>query len=310
MSTTQDEPTRQRHPAKSRGAAEAALPIVVGVDGTPGSQTALRWAVEAARLRQLPLHVVLVADPPPATYHYPYSPPHAAETYMLQGPSPAHRTADDFERAMAYARDRLSADKVTGLHTPGRAVPVLLDASRDAAMIVVGSRGRTAITEALLGSVSATVASHASCPVVVIRGDDALEADRRVVVGLDGSKDAGYALDFAFTEAAVRKLPLQIIHCRPDTKRETGASDDEILARQLPKLAGALHVFSDRYPEVYVSTSLLREDPATQLVEESLAAELLVVGSRGRGQITGLLLGSVSQHLLQHGHCPDRKSVV
>ncbi|NDL59662.1 universal stress protein [Phytoactinopolyspora mesophila] len=303
--------TRQHHDQEADARASAASgttamprPIAVGVNETPGSQLALRWAVEAARLHQRPLKVILVADPAPASHYYPYTPPGSSETFVLQGPSPAHRTSEAFERAVAYAEDRLPADAVTGVHTPGRTTAVLIDASRNAGMLVVGSRGRSAVSAAMLGSVSATVAARASCPVTVVRSSDlVLDGHRRVVVGVDGSQDSEDALEIAFREASVRKLPVTVVHCWADLKDEPPGSE-AIFGRRLPAVVRKLAEYREQWPDVNATTLLLRGDPAIRLLEESLGAELLVVGSRGRGRISGPLLGSVSQDLLRQAHCP------
>ncbi|WP_166348640.1 universal stress protein [Phytoactinopolyspora limicola] len=304
MTTQHQDPVARDRADHDESPGQRARQVAVGVDGTSGSQLALRWAVEAARLREAPLNVILVADPAPATHYYPYKPPYSSETFMIQGAAPAHRTSEAFEHAMSYARDRLPTESVVGTHTPGRASAVLLDATREAELMVLGSRGRSPVTAALLGSVSTTVSSHASCPVVVTRtGDPVVDGHRRVVAAVDGSADSHRALSFAFAEAALRKLPVTVVCCWSGMDEEHGRRET-LFTQHLPETAAELASCRERYPDVDATTVLLGGDPAIRLVDESLGAELVVVGTRGRGRMRGLLLGSVSQHLLRHAHCP------
>ncbi|NEE00649.1 universal stress protein [Phytoactinopolyspora halotolerans] len=283
----------QRGPSGTR---QATRPIVVGVDGTPASQLALHWAVNEARLRGLPVRIVLATDQP--TTYQTYTPPLTSETFVVEGPPQTKRAIEDFDRAMAYARDRLPAGTLSGVHTPGRATSVLLDEARDAAMVVVGSRGRSTAASALLGSVSATVAAHAPCPAVVVRGPGGLAGTARpIVVGVDGSEDAYHALAYAFTEAAKRRRPLTVLHCR-----ESGAGELSF-AGVLPGLSSSLLAHRERHPSVQVKTRLMVGDPAELLPEQTRGADLVIVGSRGRGRLAGLLLGSVSQSLLHRAYC-------
>jgi nucleotide-binding universal stress UspA family protein len=286
-----------------RGVESTTLPIVVGIDGTAGSESALTWAVRTAGLHQWPLRVVLVADPPPVQSYRSYTPPGSGETFLLQ--RPARTTVDDLEHAVVYARDRLPADLVTGRHTPGNPADVLVDESMRASMIAVGSRGRSSATAALLGSVSATVAARAGSPVVVVRPTEGVpnSGERRIVVGVDGSEDADDALAFAFAEASARKLPLTVVHCGLGVVAEA-VKLAVSFSQLLPDVSTRLRAHRQRFPDVQVTTSLVEGDPTSKLADLSQGAELTVVGSHGRGRISGLLLGSVSQGLLRHARSP------
>ena len=195
----------------------------------------------------------------------------------------------------------------------GFAPTTLIAASKVAEIVVVGSHGRGALPSAVLGSVSQQVAIHASCPVVVVRGNGTLNgADSgRVVVGVDGSDASEPALGYAFAYASSTGSSLTAVHTwwweplegvslgEPWTGDWTQIADQETsLISEL--LAG----WTDRYPDVPVERHIVRGDPVVELLDQSQHASLLVVGSRGRGGFVGLLLGSVSRRILKRATCP------
>lgn len=279
-------------------------PIVVGIDGRPDSEGALHWAVAAARLHRLPLRIVLVADAPELQRYVPYKPDVDGETFTVPARPRRHPSDDDLDRAVARARPRLRPGTVTGRRAPGSAATALIEESADAAMVVVGTRRRGPVAAATLGSVSATVAAHAQCPVIVAGADPGPTSDDRpVVAGIADDIAADGVLDFAFREAAARRVPLTVIHAgRPGlgAPRHPG----EPFGGLAPRLASRLANYAARHPGVTVTSHLSGADPAEDLAAVSATAQLVVVGSRGRGRVSGLVLGSVSQHLLHEVQCP------
>jgi nucleotide-binding universal stress UspA family protein len=188
---------------------------------------------------------------------------------------------------------------------------VLQAESRRAELVVVGNRGLGGFAGLLIGSVAVALAGHTECPVVVVRGaepDDAAPLLEPVVVGVDGSPESEAALAFAFGAADLRRVPLLAVHAWWDLLVDptmaplvdwdaAEADEHEVLAE---RLAG----WAETYPDVPVRRLVVRDRPAHALVKESARAQLVVVGSRGRGGLRGMLLGSVSQALLHHAHCP------
>ncbi len=159
----------------------------------------------------------------------------------------------------------------------------------------------------LVGSVAAAVATHATCPVVVVHGTDR-PAVGPVVVGVDGSPVSEDALAFAFDAAATRRVPLVAVRCYeppvfyPDSAivvdwEAVHTEEQEVLAE---RLAG----WGERYPDVPVERVVVQGVPAAVLVEQSETAQLVVVGSHGHGSLAGLILGSVSRAVLHRAHCP------
>ncbi|WP_158602935.1 universal stress protein [Jiangella rhizosphaerae] len=279
-------------------------PVVVGIDGRPDSEPALLWAMGAARAHRVPLRIVLVADAPELQRYVPYRPPENGETFMIPAHPVRHPSDDDLDRALAIARRRLPSGSVTGRRAPGSAATALIEDSADAAVLVVGTRRRGPVAAATLGSVSATVAAHARCPVVVVGTEPlASTADLPVVAGIADDRAADGVLDFAFREALARRVPLNVIHAaRPDLGEARHPGD--FFGGMVPALGARLANYASRYPGVPVTSHLSTSDAAEDLAAASARAQLVVVGSRGRGRVSGLVLGSVGQRLLHDAHSP------
>ena len=191
----------------------------------------------------------------------------------------------------------------------GFPIPVLTAESERAQLVVIGDRGLGGVTGLLLGSVATALAAHAESPVVVVRGDDEdPDPSAPIVVGVDGSPVSEAALAFAFDAAAARGVPLVAVHTWWDVSVDPAMAPlldwDAIERDERRLLAERLAGWGEKYPDVRVQRVVLRDRPAHALVEQSRGAQLVVVGSRGRGGFTGLLLGSVSHAVLQRAQCP------
>ncbi|MFH0518473.1 universal stress protein [Streptomyces sp. M41] len=257
--------------------------VVVGVDGSSSCRAAVETAAREAGRRGARLRVVHAFSRP------------ARPRYAQVDPAPlAELTAE----AAEHARDLAPDVEVTDEVVTGGAVEVLGAESRSADLVVVGARGVGGFVGMLLGSTAVSLAAHARCPVLVVRGEPA-EAGP-VVLGVDGSPVGEAAVEFAFAEAALRKAEILAVHAwQPDyVPPGTGVETAERL------LAQALAGFAERYPDVVVRQEVLSGEVRETLVEASRNAQLMVVGARGRGGFAGLLLGSVSQAVLHHAHCP------
>jgi nucleotide-binding universal stress UspA family protein len=276
-------------------------PIVVGVDGSKPSAAALDWAIDEASRRHLPL---LLCYARPIDVQGPTS----ETTFSPSSPEGDAVLGQAVDRVRSLAPG-VPVSTATAFGSPG---PVLVDASRDAALVVVGARGRGTLASAMLGSTSIDVAAHARCPVMVVRDLPSVRTNRPgVVVGSDGSDLSNAAIAAAFLEADARGLPLTVVHAWFVDYNSTGLAvlESAEVRRQLAEeehavAAEAVAGWSEKYPDVTVRQHVLNEHPVKALVEHSDGAELVVVGSRGRGGFAGLLLGSVSQGVLHHAHCP------
>jgi nucleotide-binding universal stress UspA family protein len=275
----------------------AAPPIVTGVDGSAESLDAVRWAARTACLRDAPLEIVHALDVPALLAGGVVPPPdEMVDALRARG-----------RRALRIARELAAAQGVTGAATrldSDRAAQALVEASREAALLVVGSTGHGRLTSLLAGSVAAAVGTHGRCDTVVVRGDSWDEpgaAERPVVTGIDGSEAGARVLAAALTEARVRRAPLVVLHAwtdapppRPDPRCVTEAGR-RLLGDRLEGLD---------LGDVVVEQVVVHAHPRRELIERSGAAQLVVLGDRGRGGFPGLLLGSTGQALLHHAACP------
>ncbi|GAA1535328.1 universal stress protein [Dactylosporangium maewongense] len=281
--------------------------VVVGVDGSPESLAAVDWAAWDTARRGRRLHIV-------HAYAWPVAHPSLGARRTPALDELVRHAADTVvDTAVARARTVSSQLPITTDTPIEPAAAALVHASGWAGTVVVGSRGLGGFGGLLLGSVGAQVAAHAAGPVVVVRQGEpagAVEAGR-VVVGVDGSHDAEHAMRFAFEQASFRGVGLTAVHTYrwPES---TGPGDmlplvydtEDLLDDERRALAESVCGWADKYPDVDVRRRTVRGGAASVLRRLSHGAELMVVGSRGRGGFTGLLLGSVSQALIHHAACP------
>lgn len=295
--------------------------VLVGVDGSPPSLVALDWAAAYAQVHGFGLHLVCAYSVPTFT------------AAALDGGYAAldDGAIADGARAVleeAIARVAPLELRTTSAVATGDAAAVLVELSREAAMVVVGTRGRGGFAERLLGTVSSALPAHAHCPTVVVpyRRDDrtgATAADelsgdetghlpvRRIVVGVDGSASAEAALERAVREAEAWQAELTALAAVPVGTSTSflawlpSAIDHEAVLRDVGE---GLEIVVDRalegHPGVEARRHVLDGTAAQLLTEFSTAVDLVVVGSRGRGGFAGLLLGSTSQAVLHHASCP------
>ncbi|MEZ7131544.1 universal stress protein [Nonomuraea sp. AD125B] len=173
--------------------------IVLGYDGSAFSMQALDWALDEAELRGLSLTVA-------HAWQWPYGEaPEEARSHLRKAAEHVLWHGADCAR---HTSSGLTVE--TDLHE-GPAAERLVELSHEAALVVVGSRGLSALPRAVVGSVAGYVATHAHCPVIVVRGPGPLPAASQPgpVVVADRDPD-GVVLDFAFEEAALRRLPLAV----------------------------------------------------------------------------------------------------
>lgn len=271
---------------------------MVGVDGSPPSLAAVDAGAAEAAGRGLPLLLV-------HAFTWPWFWPPLDATHDAAVPDPRDRARGVLADAEARVRAGHPGLPVRSRLVDGGAADVLVDASRRAALVVVGARGEGGFAELLAGSAAVQVATHARCPVMVVRGLG--DPQRPVVVGVDGSTESRHAVGFAFDVAARRRVPLVVLHAwPPDLAWPPELASHGYEAPPAPDVvAGSLADHPDRYPDVPVRRRVVRGVAAGRaLVDASGDAGVVVVGSRGHGGFAGLLLGSVSQTLLHHSRCP------
>lgn len=274
--------------------------IIVGVDGSSASELAVDWAARDAVLRGLPLTVVHVLPTHEAALWVDVPIP---EEYLKAAEIKGRTIVSGAVEIAGQATDHRV--RVVELAVSGHPVSTLLDLSKDAAMVVVGSRGLGAISGRLLGSVSSGVLHHAHCPVAVFH--DEYHPHAPVVVGIDGSPASEAAVAIAFDEASRRRVPLTAVHTYTDAVADEGfayANWTMVVEQAEEALGERLAGWQERYPDVTVRRVVARDWPAHQLLEQAKDAQLVVVGSHGRGGFAGLLLGSVSSAVAQSAGVP------
>lgn len=281
--------------------------IVVGLDGSSGSEGAVDWAAQQARLEHRPLTLVHAV---PSVF--------AAGSAWLDttGIDQAQlaldlRTAGAALLASVEERIRRTAPDIE-IHRvlrPVDAREALLDLAPGAAMIVVGSRGRGPLASLLLGSVSVAVSKHAPCPVVVIRPQDPSIARRGILVGVDATGQSQAAIEFAYRTASLRSLPLTVLHCFWDAVALAAgaprdvADDDTTVEDQRLLLAESVSGMGELFPDVSVRLQLTRGFADQRLVRDSPDLDLIVVGSHRVSLLNELVYGTVAPTVVEHASC-------
>jgi len=265
--------------------------IVVGYDGSPGAEQAVRWAAREARFRGTTLTVCFAWTP---------------DQLKLPAGSPLHELArrhgqQVLAQILPYAESVLGPGLARADLAAGSAAQVLCERSRTADMVVAGSRGHSELPGLLIGSVPWQVAGHAAGPVVVVRGAgrSASRSPGPVVAGVDGSPAGQAAVVFAFEEAALRDVPLVAVCALADCPGRLGD-----FRRVQEDYEHMVAIEAKEHPAVSVIHQVLPGSPRTALLAAAADSQLVVVGARGRDGLDQMTLGSVAQAVLQHAPCP------
>jgi nucleotide-binding universal stress UspA family protein len=281
-----------------------AHPVLVGVDGSASAQRALRWAAEAAVLRAIGLDVVHAWSTP-----YPLYPQE-----IFADPAPFEEAAQGLldDAVETLARAEAVPAPIRPVLVEDAPASALIRLSAKAELLVVGTRGRGGFASLRLGSVSHKCVHHAHCPIAIVPPTWIGNDHGRVVVGVDGSVPSRSALIWAIQEAARRHACLAVLHAIDQgqlvtpfgpvvtvPREELEKSSQMLLEEMLHRSAHDAGVQPDDVELVPATTGAARA-----LIEAAHDADLLVVGSRGRGGFRGLLLGSVSQQCVNQAPCP------
>jgi nucleotide-binding universal stress UspA family protein len=278
--------------------------VLVGVDQSACAQRALAWAGADALAKRVPLTIAGVVDLP-LLADVPISKQlvNTAELAVRQR----------VEAAAVRTRDLTGGIPVRSRVLTGDPAAELLRLAAGAEEVVVGSHGTGRFGRLLIGSVGARVAEHASCPAVVVRGE---QTHGRVVVGIDASPHSEPALDYGFAYADAHGVPLVALHVYtvgtfiypvatyPAPPHPLTDELDHIRTQARRTAEHRLGRWTEKYPDVDVRVDITQGSAARELVESSRTAGLLVVGTRGHGGLAGMLLGSVSHAVLRHAYCP------
>ena len=250
--------------------------VVVGVSTSPGALRAVRWAADLARCRNLAVCLV--------------------------------RAGGGGDATLVEALSLTTGITVRVQRCAGPAVEVLPKYAATARLLVLGASARAHAADRHLRSPALVVAARSACPVVVVRGRAAPSGP--VVAGVDGTEAGERAIAVAFGEAAHRGVPLIALHTRSGAEYATAPAErmrlewEPTAGTEHRTIAERLAGWQERYPDVTLHRIVRRDRPRHHLLELSRRAQLVVVGSRGRGGFSGMLLGSTSQALVQHAQCP------
>ena len=280
--------------------------VIVGYDGSEHSSMAVDWAAAEAVSRGVPLTLVAATTIPLEGKRFGGSvlSPDAIDD-LLERLRVATESRADESRS---AHPGLDVDVKVALGSPSS---VLVEASANAALVVLGSRGMGGFRGLLLGSVGVQVASSAACPVVVIRKVPG-ESAKTIVVGVDGSELSLAALDFAFDMADRRGWSVRAVHAWEVPAYDVIAAPAgpppfdvaEFEAAEQRAFAESLAGLRERHPGVPIDEVMAKGQSVRAILDSSDDAALIVLGTRGRGEFLGALLGSVSQGVLHRAKAP------
>ncbi|MGZ4559983.1 MAG: universal stress protein [Mycobacteriaceae bacterium] len=284
------------------------LPIMVGADGSAMSLDAVRWAAEDAARRRAPLWIVSVL-PDPCIYCGPGFP----SSLVVDRETTAKARLAEAAVLAADAAKELGAITVRTEFVVGAAIPALLERAASARMVVLGLRGLAEFSGGLVGSVASALAEHAPCLVAIVRGVPSpgqAAFPGGVVVGVDGTRSSESVIAAAFEEASLRGVALTAVHAVTDFSVATVFANIKEVDWPTSASAGdmalaeSLAGWSQQYPDVVVRKVVVKDHPAQNLIRHAESAQLLVVGSHGRGGFAGMLLGSTSRTLIHKAECP------
>ncbi len=287
---------------------ERAGQVVVGVDGTEGSLVALRWAAHEAARRSWPLQVVTCAQLPMAVEVGMVGVGGFAGSAMdliVKDQEGVNQRAVDLARSFGLGPDV----KIGGETILGAPAYALVGAANEDDLLVVGATSHVGRLTDMLGSVATVVTHRAKCPVVVVHGAPRSDNEvKRIVVGVDGSPGSEQAIAWAIDQGTRCGAELVLVHgwVYPYLGARTGISEprDDMRLDAMRTLEAATASVVDTAPGLKCHSVISEESAAKAIIDAAVDGDLVVVGSRGRGGFSALLLGSVSRTVAQHSPCP------
>lgn len=269
--------------------------VVVGYNGRGHSREALAWATDEAARRAVPLIVLFAAN-------YPGMNVEPGPGLFERDPQALDAAYEVTARGVAEAQALQPGLEVYGATEVTSAAQAMIDASKDAALVVLGSRGYGRVLGALLNSVTFSVAARAACPVVIVKDESRARRvgpEHGVVVGTDGSEPSDAALRFAAARASEASAVLEVVTSTGGHLVEN-VDEHELMEHAARIAEEAADAARARHPDLHVTTRVEDRPPEEALIEASTGAGLVVVGTRGRGAFEAMVLGSVS-HAVIHG---------
>lgn len=280
--------------------------VVAALDGSHRDAAVIDWAAAEAKALSAPLHLVHAVD---------LGTPLSAYGELLTSPEIVDRVEQESAGVVSAGRERAIAAApdlaVTTSLPTGSPSGALLSAAATARVLIVGSARKNRAERIVLGTTSMSLVAHAPCPVVLVPENANTKGDGRVVVGIDGSEHSRLAFQHALEAAAVRGKKVTTVTSwnvevvNGVVVTEPGSTEwESVDARYRTMAESAIAAARDAHPEIEVTVEVRHGRAADTLVEIAEGADLLLVGSRGRGGFRGMLLGSVSQRVLALATCP------
>ena len=279
--------------------------ILLAADGSEEAVLAVRVAAEFSEETNSEVHVVYVLPTEAELVGHHFYSEEIRESVIER----AEREARSFLEEQAQ-QVRSEGGKVAETHLrvgrPEKEV-VKLAGVLDAGTIVMGSRGLGTAGRMLMGSVSDSVVRHAHCPVMVVRGEPVV-FPTRIVLATDGSREADLAASTAAELAKSTDSELHVVHVGSVAPTFFAATEEEParMAREARKMlddqVGSIEATGANVAEAHLRFGGAAEEIVA--LAEDKGAGLIVMGSRGRGGIRRALMGSVSENVVRHAHCP------
>ncbi|MFG3257578.1 universal stress protein [Streptomyces sp. NPDC048172] len=281
-------------------------PVIAGINGSPESVAAAAWAADEAVRRKSPLRLLFADEALQALRGGAPDTPPLPETLA---PLEHSRTA------LRTTRDRLAARHpgldVTVEERPEEPRQALEETSENAALTVLGSNGLGVFTGFMVGSVALSVLAHARGPVVLVREGWKDPERGNVVLGLDLERPCDDLIEFAFTSAAHRAVPLRVVHAWRlpltygyDPGIMEPGTGPEMERDRFRELASALRPWRNAFPAVEVAEQVWAGRAGACLAQAAQDASLVAVGRHRRHLPVGSAVGSVAHALLHHAPCP------
>lgn len=281
-------------------------PVVVGIDGSDSAVNAARWAGALAEKLGAPLHIL---------HALPTLGRNLTESAGAMVAAMMTYQQDCAELFLKAAVDSVAAERpgltITTASLNEPADRALIEAGKQARLVVLGGKAVTPTAALLVGSTSLSVARHAECPVVAYRGEHLEPGDGPIVVGIDDSPAAEHALAAALELADKLGAPLHVVRSMSLlVPAETGVTIPFVIdwegveAAELVTLTETVDKAASAYPNVDAKCYVEVASPAKALMKHAGEAQLLVVGTRGRNALAGVLLGSTSLNMLHHSPVP------
>lgn len=266
---------------------------IIGVDGSEQSRVALDWGLKRAAQTGAHVELLHVAD----------------DSFLSESVAFLNEAQQASEKMLEAEREYAKATGfdgvITGTAIVGHPIAEVEEASKRADLVILGAHAGSKLAGSFFGTRAVKIAAVSHCPVAVIPARVEGTPKPGVVVGIDGSDAAKSAIAFAAEEASLRGVPLIAVYAwmPPLTPGLEYLWSEELVESQRSTAEEAIAIgtagLAGRYPDLTIERRIVQAPPVSALLQAASDSDTIVVGSRGRGGLSRLLLGSVSHGVLQ-----------